>query len=128
MKDLQTIHDNRPRGGISLLEVIASIVILSVIAAASVASMQSQKAGPDVSPVVQADLQLLAALTQTYRIETGRYPRRGINELIDAGYLPPVDAVQKNRHRRLTAYDYDPHTGKFAVPRRRTNIGTSVHP
>ncbi len=128
MKTIILPTDNCPRAGISVLELVASGVILSVIAAASIASLRPGRAGQEPSPIVAADLQSLGGLTQTYRIETGRYPARGVADLIDAGYLPSTEPGHGERAARLAGYDYDPITGRFELPRRRLNIGTSINP
>ena len=104
----------RPRKtGFSLLEVIAAVVILAVVAAATVATVAPMRAKNE-DRLAEQELTTLNALAQSYCRQEGDYPE-SVAALADAGYLRNTTTADKTRNERIRRrYNYSPTTGTFS--------------
>lgn len=104
----------RPRSnGFSLLEVIAAVVILAVVSAATVATVAPMRAKSD-QKLSEQQTTSLNSMSQTYFLELGQFPPNGINSLITAGYLSNADEAAQAQNAKLRAeYLYTRATGTF---------------
>ncbi|MGV3484630.1 MAG: prepilin-type N-terminal cleavage/methylation domain-containing protein [Planctomycetaceae bacterium] len=101
------------RNGFSLLEVIAAVVILAVVAAATVATVGPMRAKSD-QKLSEKQTASLNSMSQTYFLELGQFPPDGVNSLVTAGYLSSADAAAKAHNAKLRAdYSYSRTTGTF---------------
>lgn len=101
------------KNGFSLLEVIAAVIILAVVAAATVATVapMRQKSDDKLSDQTVASLD---AMSQTYFLEQARYPR-SINDLVNGGYLSNTTPDELTRVRDMNRkYTVDRTTGRWA--------------
>lgn len=99
--------------GFSLLEVIAAVVILAVISAATVATVAPMRAKSD-QKLHEQQAASLNSMSQTYFLELGQFPPDGVNSLITAGYLSAADAAAQTRNAKFRAdYLYERTTGTF---------------
>lgn len=82
----RTVRSRRQRrAGFSLLEVIAAVVILAVVAAATVSAIaplrEKARQKVDIQNVAR-----LNAIVQAYYMETGEWPDEDLEDLQTAGY------------------------------------------
>jgi len=99
--------------GFSLLEVIAAVVILAVVAAATVATVAPMRAKSE-DKLADQEVATLNAMAQTYFLEQGRYPAN-VNQLANAGYIANVTPDERARLTRMRRnYTYTRATGTFA--------------
>lgn len=99
--------------GFSLLEVIAAVVILGVVAAATVATVAPLRGDRD-DTLADQEVAMLNALAQSYFLEQGDYPAH-VHALADAGYIARTTPDERARLTRLRRnYTYTRATGKFA--------------
>jgi len=102
------------KNGFSLLEVIAAVVILAVVAAATVATVAPMRAKSEEKLAIQ-DVASLNAMSQTYYLETGRFPAN-VNALAAAGYISNQTPAEQTRLRKLRSYPYNRADGRFSEP------------
>jgi len=107
MKRLRNDH------AFSFLEVIAAVVILSVVSAATVATVAPMRARSD-QRLVEQQAASLSSMSQTYFLEQGLFPPEGVPSLIAAGYLANTDTEAQSLNARLRRdFSYNPATGVF---------------
>lgn len=82
----------RKRSAFSLLEVIAAVIILAIVATATIATVAPMRAKSD-QKMDQATLANLNGMAQTFFLEQGRWPTRngGVRDLASAGYIDTVN-------------------------------------
>ena len=99
--------------GFSLLEIIAAVVILAVVAAATVATVAPLRARSDEKLAAQ-EIATLNAISHSYFQKNGRYPA-GVADLVEEGYLANTASSDDSRLDRFEQnYRYDPTTGRFS--------------
>lgn len=76
----------RLRGGFSLMEVMSAIVIIAVVATASVSGLSSLRGKANVK-MDQTNIAELDSKVQAYRLETGKWPSANLNQLVTSGYI-----------------------------------------
>lgn len=97
----------------SLLEVIAAVIILSVVSAATVATVAPMRAKSD-QRLSEQQIASLNNMSQTYFLELGQFPPEGVSSLIAAGYLSNIDAEANARSERMRRnFSYNRATGTF---------------
>ncbi len=102
------------KSGFSLLEVIAAVIILAVVAAATVATVAPMRAKSDAK-MAEQDVATLNAVTQTYFLEVGKYPTR-VYDLVTHKYLNYTTTAERKRYTDIVAkYNYEPKSGTFTV-------------
>ena len=74
----------RNRRGFSLIEVIAAVVILAVVATATVATIMPMRAKSQAK-IDQQNIARLNGIAHAYYMESGRYPDRALTYLFTAG-------------------------------------------
>ncbi len=100
------------RNGFSLLEIIAAVIILAVVAAATVATVAPMRQKADDKMSVQ-ELATLNSLANTYFIEYGQFPTN-IGQLRTSGYIAYTTPEDRTRYATLSRkYSYDRTTGTF---------------
>ena len=104
----------KKKNGFSLLEVIAAVVIMAVVAAATVATVAPMRAKSEEKLAIH-DVASLNAMSQTYYLETGRFPAN-VNTLAAAGYLSNQTPAERTRLRKLRSYPYNRADGRFSEP------------
>lgn len=101
------------KSGFSLLEVIAAVIILAVVAAATVATVAPMRAKSEDKRADQ-EVATLNAMVQTYYLEEGNYPANAA-ALATAGYLANSTADEKAHLTKIQRnYSYSRSTGIFA--------------
>ncbi len=101
------------RRGFSILEAMAAVTILSVIATATLSTVAPMRARAE-QRIREAQLATLNNLVQTFFLETGRFPEDGVRTLASRGYLANADEDAKLHNERLVRdYFYDRNTGTF---------------
>ena len=78
----------RRRKGFSLLEIIAAVIILAVVATATVSTVAPMRAKSDAK-MSETALATLNGMAQTFYVEQGRWPTRngGVWDLAVTGYI-----------------------------------------
>ena len=100
------------KSGFSLLEVIAAVVILAVVAAATIATVAPLRAKSD-QKMAEQEIATLNSMSQTYFLETGVYPTDA-EQLASAGYMANTTTEEKARLTRIkNEYNYSASTGVF---------------
>ena len=74
------------RRGFSLMEVMAAIVIIAVVATASLSGLSSLR-GKANSKMDQTNMAELNAKVEAYHLEHGKYPSASMKELATSGYV-----------------------------------------
>ena len=101
------------KSGFSLLEVIAAVIILAVVAAATVATVAPMRAKSE-DKMADQEVATLNAMSQTYYLEEGSYPAT-VDSLATNGYLANTTAEEKARITKIkNNYSYSTTTGAFA--------------
>lgn len=101
------------KNGFSLLEVIAAVIILAVVAAATVATVAPMRAKSE-DKLADQEVASLNAMSQTYFLEEGRFPR-SVNDLVNSGYLANGTPDEQTRVRDIRRnYAYARGTGTFS--------------
>jgi general secretion pathway protein G len=101
------------RSGVSLLEVIAAAIILSVVVTATVATIVPIRVKSE-QRLIEQQLASLNSMSQTYFLEQGEFPPQGIDSLIAVGYLTNEDSEAQARNAKMrTDYRYRQSTGTF---------------
>lgn len=110
----ESIAMKRPRTiGFSLLEVIAAVIILAVVAAASVATVAPMRAKSEERQT-DREIATLNATAQSYFLEQGRYPA-SVMAMAEAGFLAnSTGEDQAKIEQILRRYDYSSTTGIFS--------------
>ena len=99
--------------GFSLLEVIAAVVILAVVAAATVATVAPMRAKSEAK-LAEQEIATLNSMAQTFFLENGAYPAN-VDALVTGGYLTNNDAAAQKRIASIKRnYTYTRATGTFA--------------
>ncbi len=107
------MRSRQSRKGFSLLEIIAAVIILAVVAAATVATVAPMRQKADDKMSVQ-ELATLNSLANTYFIEYGSFPA-SIGSLRTSGYIAYTTPEDKTRYNQLNSkYAYDRATGTFS--------------
>lgn len=104
----------RQKRGFSLLDVLSAVVILVVVALATVATVAPDRPAGN-GKLADQELALLNESSQRYFQEMGRYPAH-VHQLAAAGYLADriaEDPAQLTRMRRT--YSYSSATGVFGI-------------
>jgi len=99
--------------GFSFLEIVAGTVILGVVATATVATIAPMRAraGQQLS---DQRAKALNSMSQVYFLEVGRFPPRGVDSLIAAGYLAcDDDKNQSQAYEMQCNFSYNRATGTF---------------
>jgi prepilin-type N-terminal cleavage/methylation domain-containing protein len=100
------------KSGFSLLEVIAAVIILAVVAAATVATVAPMRA-KSADKMADQEVATLNAMSQTYFLEIGSYPA-SVDSLATSGYLSNNTAEEKARITKIkSGYGYTASTGVF---------------
>lgn len=100
------------RRAFSLLEIIAAVIILAVVAAATVATVAPMRQKADDKMAVQ-ELATLNSLANTFFIEHGNFPR-SLGDLRTQGYIAFTTDEDRQRYQQLNRkYAYDRSTGTF---------------
>jgi len=101
------------KSGFSLLEIIAAMVILAVVAAATVATVTPMRAKSE-DKLADQEVATLNAMAQTYYLEEGLYPA-DVTALADAGYLANTTVDDKSRLQKIRRnFNYSQATGLFS--------------
>lgn len=74
------------RRGFSLMEVMSAIVIIAVVATASVSGLSALR-GKANAKLDQTNIAELTSKVQAYHLETGRWPSKSMKELFSTGYV-----------------------------------------
>jgi prepilin-type N-terminal cleavage/methylation domain-containing protein len=102
------------RKAFSLLEIIAAVIILAVVATATVGTVAPMREKSSAK-LDESSLASLNALAQTYYLEIGTWPRAGRNGVIDLlnrGYIKRrVDGG--NYETVVAKYQFDATTRTF---------------
>lgn len=77
----------RNQSGFSLLELVAVVTLLGIVAAVVVYRLNSIDYGSKKSHVHQQHVGLIQGAVERYRTEKGGFPK-SLAELVTAGYLP----------------------------------------
>lgn len=101
----------RNRRGFSLIEVIAAVVILAVVATATVATIMPMRAKSQ-KKIDEQNIARLYGITQAYYMETGQYPDRQLTRLFTAG----LTATRTNPTPYGGVYQWDTATLKVINP------------
>ncbi len=102
------------RRGFSILESMAAVTILGVIATATLSTVAPMRARAE-QRLREVQLASLNNMAQTFFLETGRFPEDGVRTLVARGYLANSDADSKLHNERLIRdYFYDRNTGTFS--------------
>lgn len=100
--------------GFSLLEVMAAVVILAVVTAATFATVAPMRAKTE-NRSVDPELATLNALVRDFRTAQGHNPEN-VMDLVDAGYLSDQSSDELARLRKIErSYDYSQATGTFST-------------
>ncbi|TWU62842.1 prepilin-type N-terminal cleavage/methylation domain-containing protein [Crateriforma conspicua] len=100
------------KSGFSLLEVIAAVIILAVVAAATVATVAPMRAKSEEKMDVQTKASL-DAMSQTYFLENQAFPR-SVNNLVTSGYLKNDTQAEQDYVRALSRkWKVDRNTGEW---------------
>ena len=86
---MQTFKKQRTsasRRGFSLMEVMAAIVIIAVVATASLSGLSSLR-GKANSKMDQTNMAELNSKVEAYHLEYGKWPSPSMKELATAGYV-----------------------------------------
>jgi general secretion pathway protein G len=101
------------RQAFSLLEVIAAVVILGVVAAATVATIAPLRAKSG-QRIGAEQLVALNSMSQMYFLELGDFPPYGVSSLVSAGYLSNADREAESRNASMRSrFSYNRKTGTF---------------
>lgn len=84
MKNSNSAQSNRR--GFSLMEVMAAIVIIAVVATASVTGLSSLR-GKANTKLDQTNMAELTAKAEAYHLEYSRWPNANLSQLVRAGYV-----------------------------------------
>lgn len=76
----------RGRRGFSLMEVMAAIVIIAVVATASVTGLSSLR-GKANDKLDQTNIAELNSKVQAYHLEHSRWPSANLSQLVRSGYI-----------------------------------------
>ena len=76
---------SRRRGGFSLMEVMAAIIIIAAVATATVASLTTLR-GKSMAKIDQQNVAELNGKVHAYYLEFGKWPDANLNDLFTAGY------------------------------------------
>ena len=87
----------RIKSGFSLLEVIAAVIILAVVATATLATISPMRA-KSASKLDEQTVAKLNAIVQSYYIEKGVWPTGYMAQLWDNGYLEQLDPTGNKRY------------------------------
>lgn len=102
------------RKGFSLLEVIAAVIILAVVATATVGTVAPMRE-KSATKMDESSVSNLNAMVQTYFLEIGTWPRDGRNGVYDLyryGYLKRK--VDGGNYETLYAkFKFDSNTKRF---------------
>jgi len=102
------------RAAFSLLEVIAAVIILAVVAAATLSTIAPMRAKSE-QKLNDKMMASLNGMSQSYFLEYGKYPPSGTSSLADAGYLSTADEAAKIQLEKMSnAFSYESKTGVFA--------------
>lgn len=80
-----TQQSNRRRG-FSLMEVMAAIVIIAVVATASVTGLSSLR-GKANTKLDETNIAELNSKVQAYHLEYSRWPSTNLRQLVQSGYI-----------------------------------------
>ncbi|MEM6366343.1 MAG: prepilin-type N-terminal cleavage/methylation domain-containing protein [Planctomycetota bacterium] len=97
----------------SLLEVIAAVVIVAVISAATLATLSPMRQHSETRNAIR-DVASLNMLSETFYLENNEYPQ-SVDCLINAGLIPATTPAQQRRIRELKLLPHDGQ-GKWSMP------------
>jgi prepilin-type N-terminal cleavage/methylation domain-containing protein len=105
----------KKRSAFSLLEIIAAVIILAIVATATVSTVAPMRAKSDAK-LNEASLANLNAMAQTFFMERGVWPTRdgGIVDLANHGY---IDAKNNpaNYDKMRAEFVWDPRANQFVA-------------
>ena len=102
------------RNAFSLLEVIAAVIILAVVAAATISTIAPMRAKSEQRLNDQTAASL-NGMSQNYFLEYGQYPEDGVTTLAGAGYLSSGDEAAKIQLEKMAkTFNYESKTGVFS--------------
>ena len=109
-----TMKTRQKRNAFSLLEVIAAVIILAVVAAATISTIAPMRAKSEQKLNDQTAASL-NGMSQTYFLEYGQYPENGVSSLAGAGYLSTNDEAAKIQLEKMAkTFSYESKTGVFS--------------
>lgn len=79
-------NSRQKRRGFSLMEVMSAIVIIAVVATASVSGLSALR-GKANTKIDQTNVADLSSKCQAYHLEYGKWPSKSMKELATAGYV-----------------------------------------
>lgn len=103
----------KKRPAFSLLEIIAAVIILAVVATATIATVAPMRSKSDAK-IDEATMANLNSMAQTFYLEQGRWPNKdgGIGDLVDNGYLDDQNN-QASVTRMKAKFSWDDSTKAF---------------
>ena len=84
--------NNTKRSGFSLMEVMAAIVIIAVVATASVSGLSSLR-GKANTKLDETNIAELNSKVQAYHLEYAKWPSTNLNQLTRTGYIEAKSLV-----------------------------------
>ena len=99
---------NNKRRGFSLMEVMSAIVIIAVVATASVTGLSALR-GKANSKMDQTNMAELNSKCQAYHLEHGKWPSANMKQLADSGYVE-------------TANFTTPYGGRYTFDRKQLTV------
>ncbi len=109
--------NSRRRGGFSLIEIISAVVILAVVATATVSTIAPMREKSRTKIDDQA-MARLTGIVQAYYMEKGTYPDAAMNRLVTEKYLADATPLTTQYGGR---YRFDATTQKVTNPQRPAN-------
>ena len=106
----------RRRSGFSLIEIISAVVILAVVATATVSTIAPMREKSRTKIDDQA-MARLTGIVQAYYMEKGTYPDAAMNRLITEKYIADATPLTTQYGGR---YRFDATTQKVTNPQRPT--------
>lgn len=101
---------SKKRSAFSLLEIIAAVIILAVVATATISTVAPMRAKSDAK-LDESSLASLNGLAQNYYMERGAWPTR-VYDLARFGYLDHRN--QRAHYNRLNQkFEWDATTNQF---------------
>jgi len=105
---------SQKRNAFSLLEVIAAVIILAVVAAATISTIAPMRAKSEQKLNAQT-ASSLNGMSHAYFLEYGQYPPSGVNSLAEAGYISTADEAAKIQiEKMMKTFSYESKTGMFS--------------
>lgn len=105
----------QPRNAFSLSELLAAIVIITVVSIATVSTITPLRARAHVA-ANERKLADLNSLAKAYRSTHDKFPPNGVVSMIEAGLYPGAIPVEPSElATTLKDFKYDPSKGEFSL-------------